>query len=143
MKYKAFGKVKIKKKEASDGKIEDLLSEKSKVLSSKTKSPSEKTIKADHIDIQIAQELKSRQRKEIEKEVEGLKSLKETKGNAAAVFRLKGKIVGKKRDPDEPSAVIDPKTKKLAFKPSEIFSLTENQERILKRICSGNEWCTR
>ena len=60
----------------------------------------------------------------MDRELEGLKRLKETKGNAAAVFSLKGKIVGKKKDPDEPSVVMDPKTKKLSFKPSEIVKIS-------------------
>ena len=122
IKYKAFGKVKIKKRKEKDGKLEMLLVKKEKVLTGKASD----SIRAEveEIDEEIAHELKIRQRSEIEKELAELKRLKETKGSAAAIFSLKGKIVGKKKESDEPSAVINPKTGKLTFNPSEIVKIS-------------------
>ena len=49
--------------------------------------------------------------------------MKEKKGNAAVVFDLKGQITGKKKENDEPSAIIYPQSKKLVFNPTEIVKV--------------------
>ena len=49
-----------------------------------------------------------------------LQSLKQNKGNAAAIFSLKKRIVGTKSASDEPSVILDPKTNIPIFEPSKI-----------------------
>ena len=55
----------------------------------------------------------------IDKELEKLNDLSERKGVSSAVSNLKESIIGKKKRTDNWSAIIDPKTNKLKFKPSE------------------------
>ena len=70
------------------------------------------------LDRKISEELKSKQSIEINKEIEQLHSIKKTKGNAAAIFKLKEKVTGSKKEPEEPTVILNPKTNEPIFKPS-------------------------
>ena len=48
------------------------------------------------------------QREDIEKEIMSLKKIKNKKGRAAAIFRLKERIVGNKKQSQEAMSIIDP-----------------------------------
>ena len=117
-KFKAFGKVKVRNKK-TDGKLEKLLKEKDSLLKGKNYVDEAST---KEIDNNICEELKQRQKKSFEKELKHLRDTKERKGNSAVIFGLKDKIIGKKKDGDEPSSIIDPKTNREVFKPKEIVS---------------------
>ena len=45
------------------------------------------------------------------------------KGQAAAIFNIKDRIIGKKKNSDEPTAVRNPATKELTFEPKEILKV--------------------
>ena len=122
VKYKSFGKVKMKKKK-KDERIEELLAEKSNALSKYSEDPIDVDERIKHIDKEIAYELKTKQMREVENEIDNLNKIKEAKGTAATVSTIKESIIGKKKDSDEPCVVIDPKTNKLVFKPSEILKV--------------------
>ena len=57
-------------------------------------------------------------------EFEKLHEMKGKKGKAAVVFNLKESILGKKKSSEEPSVVLNPKTKKYVFNPSEIVKVS-------------------
>ena len=87
----------------------------------------------DAIDSKIHEEMKKLKREDIERELRDIQRLKHTKGDAAAVFGVKAKILGKKKDADEPSAIRDPKSNQLIFHPSGILkTYVEYCENLLK-----------
>ena len=116
VKFKSFGKVKVRK-ERKDSKLEKLIEKKDVLLRN---NDNDKAIKVKEIDEQICDKLKYKQKKNIEKELERMNKVKETKGASAAVFDLKEKITGKKKNGDEPSMILNPISRKEVFKPSEI-----------------------
>ena len=56
--------------------------------------------------------------------MEKIERIKGRKGCAAAVSNVKDSIVGKKKDVEEPCAILDPATNKLVFKPFEIVRVS-------------------
>ena len=62
------------------------------------------------IDIQIRNELIEKQRKEFEKKLEHLSEIRKEKGNSAAIFKLKEKILGSKKISQEAVSMEDPQT---------------------------------
>ena len=74
----------------------------------------------EELDAEICAELKVRERKEMEKELEYIQSTKENKGKAAAIFGIRNKVLGKKNSSDEPSVILHPKTGIPMMKPNEI-----------------------
>ena len=119
IKYKAFGKVKVRERK-SDKLLEDLMVEKESLIRNKNGNNSQDS---EEIDKRICEELKNKQKRNVERELQRLQIKKEKKGNAAVVFDLKGQITGKKKEIDEPSAIINPKSKKLVFNPAEIVKV--------------------
>ena len=73
VKYKAFGKVKIKRNKNISDQLEHLIAKKSNILSSKHLSPSDKDRQVDKIDEQIAIELKLKQKNEVDKDIKTAK----------------------------------------------------------------------
>ena len=130
IKYKCFGKVKIRKK-ANVDKIDELLAKKSDILENQSKDETEQERRIKEIDREIARELQAKQTKELQDEMEKLEGIKERKGCAAAVSNIRDSIVGKKKDVEEPCAVLDPDTNKLVFKPSEIVRVSAEYVRKL------------
>lgn len=56
--------------------------------------------------------------------MDNLRKIQKTKGKVAAIFKVKEKIVGNKKiNSDGPTAVKDPTTNELIFKPSKILSV--------------------
>ena len=96
MKHKAFGKVKVKKRHNNDETLEKLMREKKTVLSMKNLDDKSMEQKLERIDRDVSDTLKIIQRKNIEKELDDMSRLKQSKGNAAAIFDLKKRIFGKK-----------------------------------------------
>ena len=72
-------------------------------------------------------------REDVEKELIDIQRLRQAKGHSAAVFDVKTKILGRKKDADEPSVVRDPKSKELIFHPSGILKTSVDYcEKLLK-----------
>ena len=81
----------------------------------------------------ISGELREKQSKQLKREFENLLSKKSKKGKSAAVFSLREKILGKKKAPEEPTAIINPNNNEIVFKPSEILRLSvEHCQKLLK-----------
>ena len=114
--YQAFGKVKVKRRKDNET-LEALLKEKQNLHK---KVDDDVVSDAQEIDARISAELQNIQRKDVEEKLNQMAKTKENKCVAAVVYELKVSILGKKKLSDEPSAVFDPKTKKLVFKPEEI-----------------------
>ena len=116
IKYIAFGKVKVRKKiDNKLDELDELIAKKAKLYVEDSKS------KMSDLEEKISKELQKKQKQNIENEISNLKSIRESKGKSASVFRLKEKIVGKKKASDGPSVVLDPKTNNPIFKPSSIL----------------------
>ena len=109
VKFKAFGKVKFKKKE--NKKLEMLLKEKDILVKERKQEDDDSDNKIKELDEKICTEIQTKQLEEREKKLENLKTTKEKKGSAAAVFKLKESIIGKKKSSNEANVVLDPVTK--------------------------------
>ena len=102
VKFLSFGKVSVSKKKKTRSKLDKIFENKHK----------EEEV--------IEEELNNAQRGIIESEQENLISLKKEKGRAAAIFKLKERIVGPKKNPLEPLMLIDPETGFEVMEPEEI-----------------------
>ena len=119
VKFKAFGKVKVKTKQPNK-QLQSLLKKKNQIQQTETPTRN-KQHAMEVIEHEICEELKKNQVEEMERELEQLHSLKEKKGNAAAIFGLKKRIIGGKNESDEPNVILDPETKIPIMNPSEII----------------------
>ena len=90
-KYEAFGKVTYKKV-AVNKKLENLYKEQER-LSENDDDP----CRMEEIEEEISSEILKNQRQDIEKRLAGLKEIKDAKGPTAAIFHLKGEVVGKRK----------------------------------------------
>ena len=126
--FEAFGKVKVKRGRKG-GKLEELMKKKEKLLNDKD------TAQIVEVDHEIIEHLRRKEKNNYEKEIENLNALKEKKGRSAVVFNLKDRIVGNKKDSEEPTAIIDPKTLKKTFTPSKIIKVCADyvQELLAKK----------
>ena len=128
IKYKVFGKVKVKKKTQKYEKLESMIAQRDRLV--KISTNDEKVI---NLEKEICIELKERQRMKLNEEIEFLNKVKESKGKAAAIFKLKENILGKKKSTDEPSSIFDPMTNTHSFKPSDIVRISADYcEELLK-----------
>ena len=114
VRYKAFGRVKVKTKTEED-KLSKLLKEKEELI--------DRNECIDEVDERICDEIQEKQRSEMSKELDKLYDLKRNKGNAAAVFELKEKVLGKKKGVEGPTAITNPITNETTFNPKEILKI--------------------
>ena len=91
-----------------------------KANNTKNESDDDVSEKIELVDSEILKNLKTEQNEKFMKEIKSLNDLQRTRGKAAKVFRLKGDIVGKKKNPQEPTAVKDPVTGNTVTDPTEI-----------------------
>ena len=75
----------------------------------------EKNVKLKDIEEKIKNELAQKQKMDFEKDLQDLQDHKSKKGRTAAVFRLKSKIIGNKKESPEASSIKDPFTNELLF----------------------------
>ena len=114
-KFASFGKVKIKSKGKVDRELESLQNKKNQL--DKNKADKEKDKEMEKIDKEMANVISEMQSKQFEREITKLEDIRKEKGKAAAVFRLKEKILGKKKTGQEPIVMKDPVTGKELTKP--------------------------
>ena len=90
-------------------------------------------VQSEFSDAYIAEELLRLRKADIEEELGNIYRLKNSKGDSAAVFNVRDKILGRKKDADEPAVIKDPKTGELVFQPSDILKASvEYCENFLK-----------
>ena len=111
VKYKAFGKVSVSSAKQNDKDLDILYQKRKDHIENKN----EEQIK--EVEINISEKLLERQRSEYEEKLKYLNEVKSIKGNQAALFKLKAKIVGEKRPSQEAVSMVDPDNKELLFEP--------------------------
>ena len=130
VKFRSFGKVTFSNRCKSDKPLEKLYNEKYIVTSEKNDE------KIQEVEKKISDLLISNQRKEYERKLVELKSLKESKGGSAATFRLRAKILGEKKEKQESVVVEDPSTEEIIFEAKKIKSTSLN---YLKNLLTNRE----
>ena len=77
------------------------------------------------IDDKIASQIIASQRKELVSEIEAINKVKHMKGQVAAIFDIKNKILGNKKKPErEATAVINFRTRELEVCPEKIKGIS-------------------
>ena len=97
--------------------LDELLEDKKKIL--ETSNEASEEIVAE-VDRKIVNELKRKQKDEMNKEFQRVYQLIREKGKASAVFDVKERIIGGKKNAGEPHVIKHPKTGNLLFKPKEM-----------------------
>ena len=109
------------KKPKGDEDLDALLREKQSAFKESDKNQEEKI---NELDRRICKVLESRQKENIQRELQHFQNLKERKGNAAAIFHLKDELVGKKKEGDGPSSIIYLNTGIEVFDANEIIIIS-------------------
>ena len=89
-----------------------------------------------NIEQQINKKLIEKQRKDLEKELDDLKSRQHMKGRTAAIFNLKEKVIGKKKESQESVSIVDPVTKERLFDHDKIKQASLN---YVKNLLKNND----
>ena len=95
-----FGKVSVNKKKKSFSKVDKVFGR-------------ENNVKA-------RQDIANEQQRQIETDKNILSKLKDEKGRAAAIFKLKDKVIGPRKSPLEPAMIVDPESGVEIFEPEDI-----------------------
>ena len=119
IKFKAFGKVR-RQPSLPDKELRKLVALKEKVYS----EPTVKRSEVEKVESDLNKKLIELQREDLEKEVKTIKATIAQKGRAAAMFKLFESVNGPKKLGQDPVAMIDPKSNKLVFDPSEIKKIS-------------------
>ena len=96
VKFSCFGKVTHSSKSKDDKELEKLQTQKIRVMNNI--SLTDKENKVEEINNEISKTLSKIQSKQFNRDIKELENLKENKGKAAANFRLKEKLMGKKEE---------------------------------------------
>ena len=111
MKFKCFGKVNNSRGMEKDKELDKLYTEKFTAVT-------DDDIK--NVDTKIAAKLLEKQRKEYEDKLDCLKSIKKDRGKSAAIFKLKEKILGSRKDGMESVSMNDPISGLMISNPEEL-----------------------
>ena len=127
LRFQCFGKVKNTRRLECDKELDNLYKE---------KIESRSDVEASLVDSKIADTLLKRQREEYEKKLQYLKDIKKEKGKSTAIFKLKEKVLGSKKEGSESVSMNDPETGEMICDPEELkkasikylSNLLENRE---------------
>ena len=122
IKYKVFGKVSGKRKKCASTKVNALQAKKNRMDKAHTGSDLQK--KRTELDKEIKQAVNEVQSKAFETEITKLKTIKAKKGVSAAVFNLRGDILGSSKSSSDPISINDPTTGLPILSPMEIKKVT-------------------
>ena len=122
VKHICFGKVKLSSKSKKDKNLEEL--HRQKMDANKIVDTIEKEKKVQKVDAKIVDVMMDIQKDKYEKEVNNLKEVKRAKGKSAAIFKLRDKILGTKKSPQEQVVIKDPTTQAYVYTPEEIKEAT-------------------
>ena len=117
VKFKCFGKVRNSRRMESDKELDILYSEKSKATTDDGIQEAE---------LKIAGKLLEKQRKEYETKLEQLKNIQKSKGRSAAIFKLREKVIGSKKEGMESVAMKDPITGNILYDPDQLKKASES-----------------
>ena len=124
IKYLSFDNVKYNEKQKEADTINDIRKKKEAILNNN--DAEDHTGELEKLDGELLKILKDEQREKLEKELKILETLKNKKGCAARVFKLKDSIVGSKKSAQEPTAARDPATGKIHTDPPTIKKIVIN-----------------
>ena len=110
VKFQSFGKVSFQQNIKCNKKVKSLIDIKSSLVKKHEACETRKEAFAE-IDKQICDEILVEQGRTLEKEIDNLRTVKDKKGLAAALFRLKDHVTGCKKRSQEVTAMLDPVTK--------------------------------
>ena len=99
VKFKCFGKIKFRQNSKHSKNLADLYKKKNKC---------DDANELGKLNENISEELEKERKESLSKEVSNLLKVKVKKGSAAAIFNLKQSIVGKKKNEQEVTTLIDP-----------------------------------
>ena len=116
IKYMSFGKVKFCGIPRISKEIASLMTEKATMGDAST----------DDLDFRINALVLQQQREQFEADIAGLKNLKTKNGSAAAVFSLRGNVIGQKKASTDAVAISDPSSGKLVFSEDDIKRVSLN-----------------
>ena len=127
LRFQCFGKVKNTRRLECDKELDNLYKE---------KIESQSDVEANLVESKIADALLKRQREEYEKKLQYLKDIKKEKGKSTAIFKLKEKVLGSKKEGSESVSMNDPETGEMICDPEELkkasikylSNLLENRE---------------
>ena len=111
IRFQCFGKVRNSRRLEGDKTLENLYKE-------KLKTTSDAESKA--IETKIADILIKNQKEEYEKKLDYLKTIKQDKGKSAAIFKLKDKVVGSRKEGCETVSMNDPISGEMICDPEEL-----------------------
>ena len=99
IKYIAFGKVKIKDNSEKVGsrELENLIADRDDALSARKEDQDDNADKIVELEKKISKELKHKQKVDLNRELDRLKSIKESKGKTATIYSFREKILEKTR----------------------------------------------
>ena len=117
VKFKAFGKVKIRNQPKGNKELQKLFKKKSELIIKNDGNTEEELMKIDQL---MTENLLLEQRTNLDKELESLKDMKRKKGKSASIFALKNKIVGKKKLEQEATIIKNPANNEEVTDPDEI-----------------------
>ena len=118
VKHASFGKVKLYSRDKNEKGI-NKIQEKKNILAA-TANTTNKEEKIMALDTELAKVLEDVKSAQYERDINELKNLKKCKGKAAATFKLRNKILGNKKAPQDTIAIIDPETGFQVFEPEKI-----------------------
>ena len=93
------------------------------LYSEKEKATTEDGI--EKVEVKIAETLLVKQREEYESKLEQLKNIQKAKGRSAAIFKLKEKVVGSKKEGMESVSMKDPITGSILYDPDQLKDASE------------------
>ena len=125
--FKCFGKVRNSMRMESDKELENLYSEREKATSDDG---------VEEVEVKIAETLLVKQREEYETKLEQLKNIQKSKGRSAAIFKLKEKVLGSKKEGMESVSMKDPITGSILYDPDQ---LKEASEAYLSNLLTNRE----
>ena len=131
VKYKAFGKVTTSKGALANSKLRNLHKEKQGIL--QQPESKENALELKKIHEAISDEIITCQRENLDKQLATIKDVGSSKGRSAAVFHLKGLVIGKQCQEVEARPMNDPVTHEKLFDAKKIRVAAGNYcEQLLK-----------
>ena len=114
IRFQAFGKVTVRNAQIENKGLDKLYEKRKHLIEN------EQTEKVKDVEIEITEKLFDLQRSAYEDKLKILNEIKNNKGNQAALFKLKARILGEKKAKQEAVSMENPESGEMLFEPNEI-----------------------
>ena len=114
IKFQAFGKVTVRDTKIEDNELSKLYVRRKHLIENKQDE------KVKEVEVDITEKICDIQRGAYEDKLKSLNDIKTNKGNQAALFKLRAKIVGGKKSRQEAVSMVDPETEEMLYEPEQI-----------------------